>query len=340
MAPQPTSANSRDMQSVDADRIGPDGRLFFLNPNPWGLASTFLDPIGGMVSSLLGIDGKIVSVNPDGTDRQIVLGGLNRLPDGIQVDVGRGHIYWTNMGWPGRDDGTIQRVDLDGRNVRTIVHEGATFTPKQLKLDRQNGKLYWSDREGMRVMRANLDGTNIETLVERGHTDADRQDRMNWCVGIAVDLDRRQIYWTQKGPDNANKGRMFRANLEIPKGESPAQRTDIEQLFGSLPEPIDLDLDLANRMIYWSDRGNPPRGNSINRAPMDADAKDRSPEILVKDLHEGIGLSLDVERDRMFFTDWEGGTVYRSRLNGSDRKKLLTGQGNLTGITYVAPSGG
>src|SRR5512147_1282320 len=191
------------------------------------------------------------------------------------------------MGWPGRNDGSIQRVDLDGRNVRTIVREGATFTPKQLKLDRQNGKLYWSDREGMRVMRANLDGTKIETLVERGRTDADRQDEMNWCVGIAVDLDRSQIYWTQKGPSNANKGRMFRANLELPKGESPARRTDIEQLFGSLPEPIDLDLDLANRMIYWSDRGDPPRGNSINRAPMDADAKDRSPEILLKGLHEG-----------------------------------------------------
>ena len=104
------------------------------------------------------------------------------------------------MGWPGRNDGSIQRVDLDGGNITTIVPEGATFTPKQLKLDRQNGKLYWSDREGMRVMRANLDGSNIETLVERGYSDADRRDETNWCVGIAVDLDRGQIYWTQKGP--------------------------------------------------------------------------------------------------------------------------------------------
>jgi hypothetical protein len=237
------------MQSADAGRIGSDGRLFFLKASRLGLASSLLDPIGGIVNSLLGIDGKIVSVNPDGTDRQIVVGGLNKIPDGIQVDVKGGHIYWTNMGWPGRNDGSIQRVDLDGRNVKTIVREGATFTPKQLKLDRQNGKLYWSDREGMRVMRANLNGSNIETLVERGRGDVDRQDEMNWCVGIAVDLDRGQIYWTQKGPSNANKGRMFRAKLEIPKGESPARRTDIEQLFGSLPEPIDLDLDLANRSI-------------------------------------------------------------------------------------------
>ena len=140
------------MQSADAGRIGAAGRLFFLKANLLGLASSLLDPIGGIISSLLGsspFGGKIVSVNPDGTDRQIIVGGLNRLPDGIQVDVAGGHIYWTNMGWPGRNDGSIQRVDLDGRNVKTIVHEGATFTPKQLKLDRQNGKLYWSDREGI-----------------------------------------------------------------------------------------------------------------------------------------------------------------------------------------------
>ena len=143
MAPQSTPANSRDMQSADAGRIGSAGRLFFLKANPFGLASSLLDPIGGIVSSLFGTSpfgGKIVGVNPDGTDRQIVVGGLNKIPDGIQVDVKGGHIYWTNMGWPGRNDGSIQRVDLDGRNVKTIVREGATFTPKQLKLDRQNGK--------------------------------------------------------------------------------------------------------------------------------------------------------------------------------------------------------
>jgi sugar lactone lactonase YvrE len=321
-----------------------DGRLFFLKVDPLaGILSPVLDPIGGILSSVLGtnpLGGKIVSVNPDGTDRQIIVGGLNRIPDGIQVDVRGGHIYWTNMGWPERNDGSIQRVDLDGRNVTTIVPEGATFTPKQLKLDRQNGKLYWSDREGMRVMRANLDGSNIETLVESGRGDVDRRDERNWCVGIAVDQDRGQIYWTQKGPSNGNNGRIFRTNLEIPKGENSAKRTDIEELFRDLPEPIDLDLDLASRMMYWSDRGNAPEGNSINRAPMDCDPKDRSPKVLLRDLQEGIGLSLDVGGGRMFLTDFDGGKVYRARLDGSEKSELLSGQGNLTGITYVAPSGG
>ncbi len=138
--------------------------------------------------------------------------------------------------------------------------EGATFTPKQLQLDIASRKLYWCDREGMRVMRSNFDGSRIETLVVAGRGDLDRRDQRNWCVGIAIDPLREKLYWTQKGPENAGQGRIFRANLELPAGQAPERRTDIELLFDHLPEPIDLDLDLESRMLYWTDRGDPPRG--------------------------------------------------------------------------------
>ena len=219
--------------------------------------------------------GRIHSANADGSDRKVIVTGC-RIPDGIVVDVNAGHIYWTNMGVPSRNDGSIERADLDGQNRVTIVNEGATFTPKQLHLEKKSGKLYWCDREGMRVMRANLDGSEIETLVDTSKGDArPGTDLTKWCVGITVDPDRGQIYWTQKGPDDAGKGRLFRAKIDIPKGETPANRTDIELLFDGLPEPIDLELDLKNRFIYWTDRGDPPRGNTVNRASLDADFKKR-----------------------------------------------------------------
>src|SRR5262249_17503445 len=123
-----------------------------------------------------------------------------------------------------------------------------------------------------------------------------------------------------------------RADLEIPKRQDAAHRRDIETLQSGLPEPIDLDLDLPSRMMYWTDRGDPPKGNTVNRAPMD---KPRAtPEILVEGLNEGIGLSLDLAHGRMFFTDL-GGNVYGAKLDGSEKKVLLSGQGSLTGITYA-----
>jgi hypothetical protein len=248
--------------------------------------------------------------------------------------VEAGHVYWTNMGVPSRNDGSIERADLDGSNRRFVVAPGGTFTPKQLHLDKANGKLYWSDREGMRVMRANLDGSQIEILVQSGEGEADRRDQEKWCVGIAVDHGRQQIYWTQKGGDNAEVGRILRAGIEIPKGETAANRSDIEVFFNGLPEPIDLEIDFEHRVLYWTDRGNPPRGNTVNRAPIDARPAQNVPQIVVSDLMEGIGIALDVPGNRMFVTDFAG-SLYMAKLDGTDKRMLLGAQGNLTGIAYV-----
>ena len=142
--------------------------------------------------------GRLFSMNPDGSDsRTLVSGG--RIPDGIVVDTEHGHLYWTNMGNPTHNDGSIERADLDGRNRKTVVPPGATFTPKQLHLDSHNHKLYWSDREGMRVMRSNLDGSQIETLVDSSQATRDRApmrtngvwvSRLMWTVGICIGLRR------------------------------------------------------------------------------------------------------------------------------------------------------
>jgi DNA-binding beta-propeller fold protein YncE len=276
---------------------------------------------------------RIHSMNPDGSDRKIIITNCH-LPDGIAVDAEAGHIYWTNMGIPNLNDGSIERADLDGKNRKVIVPQGITHTPKQIHIEKAAGKLYWSDREGMRVMRADLDGSQVETLVETGRGDKDQHDATRWCVGITIDPKFKKIYWTQKGPDNAGVGRILRANIDIPKGETATDRSDIEVLFDKLPEPIDLELDLKNRVLYWTDRGDPPRGNTVNRAPID---KRAMPEIVIKNLMEGIGVALDVPGNRMFVTDFAG-SVYSADLDGKNEHNFLYAQGNLTGIAYAEVS--
>ena len=131
-----------------------------------------------------------------------------------------------------------------------------------------------------------------------------------------------QIYWTQKGGDNAGVGRILRAGIDIPKGETATDRSDVEIFFNGLPEPIDLELDLEHRILYWTDRGNPPRGNTVNRAPIDAKPAQNVPQIVVSDLMEGIGIALDVPGNRMFVTDLAGSSL-RGKLDGSDKQMLL-----------------
>jgi len=277
---------------------------------------------------------RVLAMNPDGSGKRVILTDCPH-PDGVVVDAEAGHIYWTNMGVPNLDDDYIERSDLDGANRKTIIPKGVTYTPKQIHLDKANGKLYWSDREGMRVMRSSLDGSQAEILVQTGQGEVDRRDQTRWCVGITIDSKRGHIYWTQKGPDNAELGRIFRAGIEIPKGQTAANRTDIEVIFDCLPEPIDLELDLENRVLYWTDRGDPPRGNTVNRALIDGAPEDlRSSEIVLNHLMEGIGIALDVPGNRMFVTDLAG-SIYSANLDGSDKRPFLQTQGNLTGVAYA-----
>ena len=73
---------------------------------------------------------RICSVEPDGSDLRAVVEGTGQYPDGVAVDADAGHIYWTNMGVPHLNDGSIERVDLDGAHRTVIVPPGATHTPK------------------------------------------------------------------------------------------------------------------------------------------------------------------------------------------------------------------
>jgi DNA-binding beta-propeller fold protein YncE len=280
--------------------------------------------------------GRVRSANPDGSDLKTIVEEGRKIPDGLVVDSAAGYMYWTNMGNPQANDGSILRSNLGGKNMATVVPPGGTFTPKQLQLEKKSGKLYWCDREGMRVMRANLDGSNIETLVDTSQGDhRPGPDARKWCVGIAVDAAGGKFYWTQKGAEKGGQGRIFRANIELPKGQTAANRRDIELLYENLPEPIDLDIDPTTRTLYWTDRGDPPRGNTVNRAPLDSPPGRRiAPEIVFSHLMEGIGLALDLKGGRMFITDLAG-SVYSANLDGSNKKTLLFAEGNLTGITYA-----
>ncbi len=223
------------------------------------------------------VRGEVKSLTTDGKESKVLVAGLSTLPDGVQFDTVEGYVYWTNMGPGGTraNDGSLQRIkpSTDGNKAsaaETIIAPGQTHTPKQLHLNAKDRKLYWCDREGGRIQRSNLDGSNLETLYNSAPgKERPLADTRDWCVGITVDNERGLIYWTQKGGSKGYAGRILRFNKEIPEGSTAENRTDIETLFDHLPEPIDLELDEAAQTLYWTDRGDPPFGNTLNRFKVD-----------------------------------------------------------------------
>lgn len=298
---------------------GPAPRLYYLGQSHVYMA----DPDTGAMATLL-------DQSPaDGSRPQ------GMLYDGIAVHSATGQIFWTDMGRPAERDGRIMRCEKDGSGLTTIVPAGGAFTPKQLKIDEAAGKLYWADREGMAVKRCNLDGSGIETLVLTGNAVVDKGDETRWCVGVALDPARGHVYWTQKGGDNASQGMIRRIGMVMPRGSSMTNRQDMLTLFSRLPEPIDLDLDLAARQIYWTDRGD----NTISRAPLDparafdpAVRLDRT--VVLRGLREAIGIALDPPRNRMAFTSL-GGEIGVAALDGSQRRMLPSAPGMLTGVCWA-----
>ncbi|MGA9357315.1 MAG: hypothetical protein ACLP3C_14885 [Mycobacterium sp.] len=288
-------------------------------------------------------DGKqeLQAVSLDGTRVRTLIGGLDERPDGLVVDQSRGHVYWTNMGAPDPGagprsegayarNGSLERADLDGSHRITIVPRGAFTTGKQLTADFEAGVLYWCDREGMQVLSCNLDGSDLRPLVVPAvGEDAGRLER-NHCVGIAVDLAQRLLYWTQKGAPNAGEGRIFRAPLDVPPGVGPQYRDDVELLWKDLPEPIDLHL-IGGTTLVWTDRGAEPEGNTLNRATVQPGVG--TPEILSAGYHEAIGVAAVSESE--FYVGDLGGSIRHVDLGtGVDTELVHLGQ-FLTGIALA-----
>ncbi|KAJ7686000.1 hypothetical protein B0H17DRAFT_1072812 [Mycena rosella] len=321
---------------VDAGTLGiKTGEGFYKHPAHAPIAEkdhiVFLDVIKGEVRSL----------SVDGREGKTLVSGLTSRPDGVQIDErpGKGHIYWTNMGSTGSaNDGSVSRSNIDGSDVTVIVPAGATHTPKQVVLDAVAEYLYWCDREGGKIQRCKLDGSHLETLYISATTPEQHKDQRTWCVGMALDTQRGLLYWTQKGASKGASGRIFRANIEPPHGSTPAARTDVEVLFDGLPEPIDLEYH--DGFLYWTDRGDPPFGNSLNRADvsgtLSTTAKPRGPSralVIAERFHETIGLTIDPAGKKIYVADLLG-SLWVTELDGTQKTAILRDAGNFTGITF------
>ncbi|KAI8277963.1 3-hydroxyacyl-CoA dehydrogenase-like protein [Colletotrichum sp. SAR11_57] len=268
--------------------------------------------------------GQVIQLSSKGKLEKVLV-DRQHVPDGIDIDEETKRMFWTCMGTPGEQDGAVYSANLDGTDVQSLFVPGVINTPKQLVVEPESRKIYFSDREGMRVYRSNLDGSELETLVASGN---DPEDVKSWCVGISVAPKLGKFYWTQKGAPKSGQGRIFCANIEMPEGKTAETRDDIECFLDKLPECIDIEVDEDTNTIFWTDRGEIPKGNTLNRAHIDsktgllATTGSERFEILVRHLNEAIGVKLDKENGHVYFGDL-GGSIYRSNFDGTEKKKLF-----------------
>ena len=279
------------------------------------------------VSGSLNSAGAVKVIDADGSNETILASGSIIVePDGIEVDVAAGKMYWTDMGPGGATDksvadkdGRIMRADLDGRNIETVVPKGITTTPKQLTLDIAGGKVYWSDRgdvEGKnvdpKVMRANFDGSGVETLVS--------EDLLS-PVGITLDVAKGKVYFTDRYANN-----IKRANLD---------GTNVEMVVKDTDYPVDLAIDFKTRLLYWTAR----KSGSIYRTDVDGNDVDGTGLTpIITGIQAPIGVTIDRENNKLYYTEVifspPSGHIWQSDMDGSKARKIVTTQMPL-GLFYI-----
>ena len=228
---------------------------------------------------------------------------------GIALDVAAGKMYWTD--WVTHK---IQRANLDGSNVETLVDAGLR-SPFGIALDVAAGKMYWTDWVMHKIQRANLDGSNVEDLI----TD------LNHPTRLVLDITDGKMYWID----------LFAYKIQRANLDGSAVETLVDT---GLVSPNGLALDVAAGKMYWTndagsrDAGSPPK---IQRANLDGSEV----ETLVEQPYLNVYvLALDVTAGKMYWTT----PVYikRANLDGSQVEILVsTGLNSPFGIALDVSGG-
>ena len=228
--------------------------------------------------------------------------------------------------WADSDAGEIQRANLDGSQVQTIV--SGLDEPEGIAVDAAGGKVYWTESES--VKRANLDGSQVESLgtvlgsdlaldVSEGKTYLANWKGTIYRTGlggspvetlvteagasevIALDLSRGMMYWGGwRGEE------IRRADLD---GSQP------ETIVTGVDRARDLAVDEAGGKLYWaSDTG-------VQRADLDGSQV----ETLFSE--QSMGIALDVAGGKIYWSEWIEERIRRANLDGSQVETIVTGLG-------------
>ena len=253
------------------------------------------------------IETLVTELKAPNTLARIVLSGRVVAPFGIALDMDGGKIYWMNEFRGMLPRAKIQRADLDGSNIETLITR--LISPFGITLDVDGGKIYWTDANGT-IQRANLDGSNIKTLVPGVLGVA--------SLGIALDLAEGRMYWTDVNESPSGTGAIQRANLD---------GSNIETLVTKLETPVGIALDGDGGKMYWTNAGSVDVfGNKIlgsgnvQRANLDGS----NIETLITKLEAPFGIALDVDGGQLYWTDAGTGAIQRANLDGSNIETLVT----------------
>jgi uncharacterized protein DUF4347/Big-like domain-containing protein/low-density lipoprotein receptor class B len=293
--------------------------------------------------------------------------GFQRVDGSTDIGaVESGAVVLNKIYWVDQTNDTIQRANLDGSNIETVLTSAnGVNSPTEILIDAVGGKMYWSEYFSGNIKRANLDGSNIETLYSGlsspagmafdiannmlywtenplfGGTNQIRRADMdgggsidnlvttgtNDPVDLQLDLEAGKIYWT-----DGNTGEIRRADLD---------GSNVGVFLSGLTKPQGLVLDRGARMVYWASDGFGT--NKIQRANLDGAPVVQ--DLVATGLTSPIGIELDLSAGKIYWSDWGTNKIQQANLDGTNVTDIVTTGLNLpigiamgASVTNVVPT--
>ena len=193
------------LDGTGREEILDDGDLDVNDISPGGIALDEENEIVYIADDLN--DGRILSVNYDGSNPQIILAGEAEgdtwgISD-IAVDTVNNKLYWSKWN-------AMMRSNLDGTEVELIAEidpisgqEDNRRKASVVQVDPAGGKLYWADPYKDQITVADLDGSNKQVLIETSRSPE----------GLHLDLANQRLFYLD---DASFRGEAtaYRANLD------------------------------------------------------------------------------------------------------------------------------
>jgi sugar lactone lactonase YvrE len=195
-------------------------------------------PVGGAgVGSLqrMKIDDDVVQT--------VIPVGTTSTPKQINIDNQARKLYWSDR------EAMVWRSELDGSAPEIILSGHEISQPVGMGLDVARRQVYISDRYARKLFRVGFDMPEGEKASSRSDVEtlADFPTAA-WPLNIALDLDRRQMYWTDRV-----RGVIYRMNMDVPAGADPAARPDLAVVVAGLTEPVGLAFDALGQKLYFTE---------------------------------------------------------------------------------------
>jgi sugar lactone lactonase YvrE len=277
-------------------------------------------------------------------------------------------LFFTDVFLPTFSDGLIERLNADGKNLKSLVSTGDGA--RGIAVDPVNGKIYWSDVNRHVISTANLDGKHQKDIVTGDLEASDLEivvkrekiywvDVLNQQIGranldgsnqtvliyspcgignspicpsmngwLAIDSRHKKLYWTTVYCSNHSCDSILGDILR-----SNLNGSNIETVVAAVGSPASIEVDPTGKKIYWADFVN----DVIRRSNLDGTKIDDL--FIVGKNNNPNSLALDLKNGYIYW-DQDGDVPNRScikrmHLDGKHPEDVKCGFGNIADIEVV-----